>query len=82
MPKIGECPSCGYTTELKLSRSGPPASKTAYLCEVCRSTLIGNAYFWPVQYENVEVLRSMGWIANRLLEEIRKAKSVMGKIPK
>lgn len=60
--------------ELELAKPGPPTNDTAHLCKVCRSTFIGNAYFWPAQYENAEVLRTLGWIANKLLEEIRKGK--------
>jgi len=71
---IQECDSCGYRTEVKLSKSGPPANKTAHLCDICRRTFIGNAYFWPQQYEAVPVLRTLGWIANMLRDEIRKGK--------
>ncbi len=68
----GSCDSCGYFTELKVSKSGPPDSREALLCAICRNTLIGNAYFYPTQYEHSTIFKTLGWIANMLRDEIRK----------
>lgn len=68
----GECDSCGYTTEIKLLKSEPSLAKKIYMCKICRETLIGNAYLWPKQYEASDVLRTIGWVANMLRDEIRR----------
>ena len=77
----GACDACGYFTEVKVSESGPPANREALLCDICRSTSIGNAHFFPQQYMNERrILRTIGYIANMLRDEIRKG-CVMGEIP-
>ncbi len=78
----GNCDSCGYFTEVKVSETGPPANREALLCDICSSTLIGKAHFWPQKYMNESrILQTIGWIGNRLIEEIRKS-CAMGRIPK
>ena len=65
-----ECDNCEYETDLTYY-SVPPGCDGAWLCEVCASTFLGKATQYPRQVEDPLLYRSIGWIANRLLDEIR-----------
>ena len=68
----GECNCCGYDTELKAVKNIIPEEESYYLCEICRSTLIGNLLFYPGGYENHPLLKSVAYIGNMILDEVRK----------
>jgi len=85
-PRIEECYSCGFETELKpydLShrrRIGTRPSLEAdpeewdrwlWLCKICASTPCGNAYEYPEQYPNRSTLETIAYVGNLLLTEIR-----------
>jgi hypothetical protein len=42
-----------------------------YLCEICHSTHLGIAVLAPSQCPDVKLYKSIAWIANRLLAEIK-----------
>ncbi len=76
MSKKEECYSCGYTTYLK-EYDPPPHHEDRSkdkLCKICSSTFIGVAYGYPKQHPDSLLFRSMGYIGNLLLEEIKKSK--------
>jgi len=69
-----ECRCCGYDTEVKEYKVGP--WKVAELCEICASTRLSQAVpgMSPpgtLTQGEIYVMRSMGYIANMLLDEIR-----------
>jgi len=45
-----------------------------YLCEVCASSMLSTALFYPDQCPDPLLYQAVGWIANRILEEIKKHK--------
>jgi ribosomal protein L37AE/L43A len=75
--KPEDCNNCGWETdELKecdaYARVQGDDEKTwAWLCDICRNTYAGNAYLYPRQYENRDVLAMLAWGINRVLAEIR-----------
>jgi len=81
-PKSDECDSCGWeTTELvetdayaRTRGHGPftPDNEKswAWLCVVCQNTFAGNAYCYPNQYENKEVLATIAWGINYLADKM------------
>lgn len=44
----------------------------AWMCDVCRSTFIGNGYLYPGHYEPFVVLQTIGWGINAILAAIDK----------
>lgn len=69
------CDSCGYPAALREYDAGFRAGKTVMLCEICEKTEIAQAYKTPSQYESEIVsLRTIGYVANRILDEIRKSR--------
>jgi hypothetical protein len=68
--EIACCDCCGYETEVKTynnpSINSPGEAK---LCEICARTYIGNAFFYS--YPEMNLYRSLGWIGNHILNEIR-----------
>jgi hypothetical protein len=38
----------------------------AWLCQVCRSTLAGNAYLYPGQYQNQPLFALVAWGINHI----------------
>jgi protein-arginine kinase activator protein McsA len=42
-----------------------------YLCEICASTMLSAALFYPDQCPDPVLHQAVGWIANMLLEELR-----------
>jgi len=81
-PQPSECESCMWkTTELTKTDAyartwghGPStpdeAKQWGWLCEVCRSTWAGNAWLYPDQHQNKEVLSMIAWQTNYLAAEI------------
>ena len=41
-----------------------------YLCEVCASTMLSTALFYPDQCPDPVLYQALGWIANKLLEKL------------
>ena len=69
---IGYCDSCGYKTALEKSDLGP-GSREGNLCDVCRNTHAGNAFYFPNQYgDSAPILSTIAYCANMILDEIRK----------
>lgn len=67
------CYSCDYTTDkLKPYPADRGCGKEdAWLCDVCASTLAGNAYFWPTHYESAEVMKQISYCTNLILDAIK-----------
>lgn len=80
--KSEECDSCGWETEAltetdayaRVQGHGPftPAEEKTWgwLCEVCRSTMAGNAFCYPSQYKDTDVLTTIAWGINYLADKI------------
>ena len=69
------CDSCGWeTVELTFYISHGATIPEAWLCEVCESTFAGNAYHYPRQYQNKEIMRMISYTTNMILAEIRKGR--------
>ncbi len=76
-PKVGdkkeveECDSCCYgPVEATYTENGHP-KKGAWFCDVCAETFVGNVFFWPRQYENGQLYKSLAIGINMILKEIR-----------
>lgn len=68
---MGICYSCGRDdVEVKESTQNKTGGKVQ-LCKICRNTHIGLATIYPGSDPNESVLRSLGWIANEIIQEIR-----------
>ena len=73
---MAECDNCGYDTELDDFAYG---AKVYSFCEVCASTFLSRATTCSreVEQKDVWLYRSVGYIANMLLDAIRqRAKAV------
>lgn len=66
-----ECEGCGYKTTLRgYQRDGAkPGDKRMQLCELCAGTPCGNMVEYPT--DDKRILRTICWVGNRLLDEIR-----------
>ena len=73
---IDECLGCGYTTEVEPYKSDLPGSGDhIHLCKICANTPIGNSVEYFEQYSNERsTLKTIGYIGNMLLDEIKKIK--------
>jgi len=72
-----ECDNCGYET--KVERYEEPVRSVCkedvfWLCEVCANTHLSKAIQYPAQCSAAMLYKSIGWIANRLLDEIKTLK--------
>lgn len=84
-PKGDECDSCGWETDeleevdcyARIRGLGPLSPDDqkcwAWMCKVCRSTLVGNAYQYPNQYDDKDVLRTIAWGINYLSDQIKRS---------
>ena len=76
--QVIKCDSCGYPaplSEFTMSTVGLLRGQKAMLCEICAKTAIGQAYEFPHQYEGQDAtMRAVGYVANRILDEIRKSR--------
>ena len=72
--KLDECECCGYKTTLQEYQEGTPRL-SYWLCEVCANTYLAKAVAYPTQCVDSGLYKSIAWIANRLLDEIRKGKA-------
>ena len=72
-----ECECCGYAAPVKKFNEPSaryPRGEDVWLCEVCSSTFLSSAVTWPAACPDVTLYKSLGYIANMLLDEIRKAR--------
>lgn len=74
-----ECECCGYwaaTSVFEGHAEGLHAleKRETYLCEVCSSTHLSLAVTYPSQCPDARLWMSIGWIANRILDEIRSSR--------
>lgn len=79
-PKGDECDCCHWeTTDLEevdcyarirgLGPFSPDDQKCwAWMCKVCRSTLVGNSYQYPNQYPDAVVMQLIAWQTNYLVD--------------
>lgn len=68
-----ECQSCGCDVDhVREYENGRPMFSDN-LCDICASTLIGNAHFFPDQYDG-KLMKTMAQIGNIIIAEIRKLK--------
>ena len=73
--KPESCECCDYDTPSLEYYSPRPGQDTGrWLCEICASTDLETIVIHPQIYsaDIAAIARSMGWIANRILDEIRK----------
>lgn len=71
---IGTCSACQFEgVPVKPYENGFPA-RTAELCQVCARTFIGNAYFYPKQYDNSGLYFALGYCTNLILKAIHEGK--------
>lgn len=74
-----ECDSCSYPAPLR-KFDGVDCDDNQkhdfYFCEICASTRISLAREYPSRFPTPEryILQSIGWVGNKILEEIRKLK--------
>jgi ribosomal protein L37AE/L43A len=69
----GECESCHYETPA-LTYSADRILRSIWLCDLCAGTLAGNAAKNPVAYPHADVLRTICYVGNVILAEIRRQK--------
>lgn len=77
---VPECDCCGFAhPDLEVRKfTMREHAKEAYeieLCEICANTHIANIFEYPSHYENGDyaLARTIGWIGNRILQEIKDA---------
>lgn len=71
-----ECQFCGYKTNLQkfAHDQNRPEDKGQFmeLCDICSSTPAGNSIQYP-SGKDTYTLKTVCWIGNKLLDEVRKA---------
>lgn len=67
------CYSCHYPAQVAIFEGvdTEDGKKDIALCEVCASTHIGTTYCYPSRHGGRYAFQSLGWIANKILDEIR-----------
>ncbi len=70
MSKLEDCESCGFEAKLKDCFDGK-----FRLCSLCAGTLTGNAMAYPAQYEHSDVMKTICYVGNVLLAEIKKQRT-------
>lgn len=65
---MAECEFCHYKT---VTDEYSNAGKSAQLCEVCASTMAGNAYFYPNPHVDADVLRMIAYTTNMILDALQ-----------
>lgn len=75
-----ECDNCGYKTKVKPYEHGVGRQTVYHFCDVCAKTFLSSATAYPNQCPDVRLHKSVGYIANMILDEIRKLQfsQVMG----
>ena len=72
--EVEECFCCGYAAPLAKFEDRNTTGEPNWFCEVCGSTFLSLAVTRPVEYRDDSLYRSIGWIANKILDEIRALK--------
>ena len=67
---IDDCACCGYCTQVSRF-PGNGGGEDLWLCEICSSTRLSMSVRYPGQCVDIHLNRSVGWIANKILDEIR-----------
>jgi len=75
----GECECCGFRGIPLKNYRGEGTERWAegnhddfWFCEVCASTYLAHTVLYPDLYgDRSKLFKSLGWIANRILQEIR-----------
>ncbi len=70
-----ECFNCDYKTNCK-TYSPTKEMQNIYLCHICANTGLSYAQIYPTNYTAGEstMMRSVAYIGNLLLDEIKKSK--------
>lgn len=71
---IGECDNCSSEDIEVRNYKGNDKQQTANLCEVCSSTFLSHALFYPSQCTNMHLFRSLALCTNIILRAIRDKK--------
>ena len=68
------CDCCGYEgVELEAYAGASGQERRGFLlCEVCAHTPVSSAVIYRSQCADPKTLQSLGWIANKILEEVRR----------
>ena len=78
--EVSECYNCGYETETEEYTSDYGEAirhnfpEVIRLCDVCANTHLGNATRYPRVCPDVKLYTSIAYIANMILDAIRKDK--------
>ncbi len=74
------CDNCGYPAALGdfTPLQVPPSTKAHLYCEVCAKTFLSVATDYPSQCPDSKLYQAVGWVANKILEEIEKIKTDLG----
>jgi hypothetical protein len=73
-----ECHNCGYPAETLRRYGNSPTEHPVMLCDVCYKTFLSHAILWPRDCDVPKLCKSVGYIANMILAEIRKLKEKRG----
>lgn len=73
--KTDECDCCGYETVIKPYRSNRDIREERYnwFCDICVETHLSKCVDYPQQCSDVSLYKSVGHIANMILDEVRKS---------
>ncbi len=72
-----ECDGCGYEkekaglTKVIEDHAEKGSTRIGWLCKLCYETIAGNAYFFPSQYPNQEILRQINYVGNAIFDAIK-----------
>lgn len=80
--EVTQCDACkfeGIPVKAYTDTGVDNKPQTLMLCEVCASTLIGTAARYPALYPDLKFYRTIGWIANKILTEMRVLRDEPGK---
>jgi len=71
------CDSCRYPAAVSIFKDMDTeyGKRDVAFCEVCASTHIGTTFCYQSRHDGRYVFQSMAWIANKILDEIRKGNS-------
>lgn len=69
---MSECAGCNYETVLQKYKSGKPTKEVEVeLCNLCANTPNGNAVFFPDQYQDAHILKTLCYIGNAVLDKLK-----------
>jgi len=67
--EVLECDCCGSQVATSVFANGLPA-KDGRLCEVCSSTFLSHAFWYPEQVSDTRLYKSIAIIANMILARL------------